>query len=126
MQDDAHFLAVARYIERNALRAGLATQALASRWSSLWRRLARGGEADRVPLPLAVWPVEQPLDWLTWVNQPQTQTELDAIRVSVIKGRPFGEISWQQSVTRKLGLESSHRPAGRPSKKGGQSNDNRT
>ena len=117
VQEDAHFLTVARYIERNALRAGLVRRAEDWRWSSLWRRVGRGGDPNRVPLPLAIWPVEQPMDWLQWVNRPQTQTELDELRTSVRKGRPFGESSWQQSTTRELGLESSHRPTGRPKKR---------
>jgi putative transposase len=116
VQEDAHFLVVARYIERNALRAGLVQRAEDWRWSSLWRRVGRGGEAHRVPLPLAIWPVGQPTDWLTWVNEPQTQPELDALRQSVRKGKPYGDEKWRQSTTRKLGLESSHRPTGRPKK----------
>ncbi|WP_010584092.1 transposase [Schlesneria paludicola] len=32
IQDDAHFLAVCRYVERNAVRAGLVKQAEDSRW----------------------------------------------------------------------------------------------
>ena len=39
IQDDNHFLTVCRYVERNALRAGLVTQAQAWRWGSLWRWL---------------------------------------------------------------------------------------
>jgi putative transposase len=78
VQEDAHFLIVARYIERNALRANLAARAEEWRWSSLWRRVGQGGDGQRVPLPLAVWPVQQPMDWLTWVNEPQTQKEVDA------------------------------------------------
>ena len=39
IQDDNRFLTVCRYVERNALRAGLVTQAQAWRWGSLWRLL---------------------------------------------------------------------------------------
>jgi putative transposase len=116
VQDDPHFLTVARYIERNALRAKLVSGAADWRWSSLWRRVGRGGDASRPPLPLAIWPVEQPMDWLTWVNEPQTDSELEALRVSVNKGRPFGEKRWQDSATLALGLQSSYREAGRPKK----------
>ncbi len=38
IQSDEHFLTVARYVERNALRANLVTRAQDWRWSSLWRR----------------------------------------------------------------------------------------
>ena len=37
-EKDGHFLAVARYVERNALRANLVVRAEEWRWSSLWRR----------------------------------------------------------------------------------------
>ena len=38
VQTDAHFLTVARYVERNALRAKLVSRAEDGQWSSLWRR----------------------------------------------------------------------------------------
>lgn len=122
VQDDGHFRTVARYVERNALRARLVERAEAWPWSSLSRRavaaVGRGMPADRpsaAALPLATWPVDEPsADWLAWVNEPQTPAELDAIRVSVAKGRPFGDAGWQQVMTRRLGLESSYRRAGRP------------
>jgi putative transposase len=50
------------------------------------------------------------------VNEPQTQAELTALRQSVAKGRPFGDDRWQAKVTANLGLESTHRPTGRPRK----------
>jgi putative transposase len=114
VQEDRHFLIVARYIERNALRANLVARAQDWRWSSLWRRVGQGGDAGRVPLPLAVWPVPQPMDWLSWVNEPQTQTEVDALRHAVAKGRPFGDGPWQRTMIERLGLHSSHRPTGHP------------
>src|SRR5262245_3981054 len=36
VQEDTHFLTVCRYVERNALRAGLSPRAQAWRWGSLW------------------------------------------------------------------------------------------
>ena len=117
VQEDAHFLTVARYIERNALRANLVERAQDWRWSSLWRRAGRGGDGKRVALPMAIWPVEQRADWLTWVNEPQTLAELDSLRHSVRKGKPFGESDWQRSITERLGLQSSCRGTGRPKKK---------
>jgi putative transposase len=36
VQADDHLLTVLRYVERNALRAGLVARAGHSRWSSLW------------------------------------------------------------------------------------------
>ena len=116
VQDDAHFLTVARYVERNPLRAKLVERAQEWRWSSLGRRLGPGGDATGPPLPLASWPIQQPLDWLMWVNAPQTALEVESLRVSVNKGKPFGGRQWQDAVTLALGLQSSHRKAGRPRK----------
>src|SRR3954468_22269602 len=75
VQTDPHFLTVARYVERNALRARLVPRAEDWRWSSLWRRV-RGPAADRAIL--AEWPVDRPADWLAWVNAPQTAAEEEA------------------------------------------------
>ena len=67
VQEDRHFLTVARYVERNALRAGLAQRAEQWPWGSLWRRTnpgarlsadADGAKAiERCGLPLSPWPV---------------------------------------------------------------------
>jgi putative transposase len=46
VQDDRHFLTVARYVERNALRASLVERAENWRWSGLWRR-ERGSPQER-------------------------------------------------------------------------------
>ena len=116
VQDDRHFLIVARYIERNPLRSRLVKRAQDWRWGSLSRRAARRLDAGRPALPLADWPVRRPADWLWWVNEPQTRAEEEAIRHSVLKGKPYGDESWQKSITARLGLESSHRGTVRPKK----------
>lgn len=111
VEDDEHFYAVARYVERNALRAGLVAQAEAWRWSSLWRR--ESGDADSRAI-LARWPVPRPRNWVEHVNAPQTESELAAVRCSVRRGSPFGNLDWQRYAARHLGLQSSLRPRGRP------------
>ncbi len=116
VQEDTHFLTVARYIERNALRARLVERAEEWRWSSLGRRVDAAADNGRPELPLAAWPVERPRDWLDWVNAPQTEAELAALRASVEKGRPFGAATWEQRMVKRLGLESSQRRTGRPKK----------
>ena len=49
-------------------------------------------------------------------DQPETEAELTALRRSVARGVPFGAESWQRQTAKRLGLESSLRPVGRPSK----------
>ena len=48
VEEDDHFLAVARYVERNALRANLVSRAEDWRWSSLWRRCCGSVEEKAV------------------------------------------------------------------------------
>ncbi|MDB5355672.1 MAG: putative transposase for insertion sequence element [Phycisphaerales bacterium] len=111
VQEDRHFLIVARYIERNALRAGLVKRAEHWRWSSLWA-WTRGSAGERALL--SPWPVRRSPDWLNWVNQPQTPAEEQAIQTSIKRGRPFGEDAWQRRTADELGLGTTLAPRGRP------------
>ena len=94
VESDEHFWVVARYVERNALRANL----------------------------LAAWPIDMPANWLERVNQTDDAQELEALRRSVQRGRPFGQPEWQKEIAQRLGLESAYRPAGRPRKVGRNQN----
>ena len=113
VQEDDHFLTVCRYVERNALRAGLVRRAEAWRWCSLWRR--QSGSPEEAAL-LSRWPVSYPSNWVEEVNRPQTEGELAALRRSVERGRPFGGERWVRKTATLLGLETTLRPRGRPKK----------
>ena len=114
VESDAHFLTVCRYVERHALRVALVERAEDWRWSGLWRR-RHGSRAARAILN--AWPRDRQRDWLRRVNQPETAAELDALRGSVVRSRPFGSPAWTQRTAARLGLESTLRPRGRPKKK---------
>jgi putative transposase len=114
VESDEHLLAVLCYVERNALRAGLVQRAEDWRWSSLWRW--RHAEVTEDVPPLTNWPVERPRQWLLQVNRPQAKAELEAVQTSVERGRPFGSMIWQEMTAKKLGLESTFHPRGRPRK----------
>ena len=113
VEKDEHFYTVARYVERNALRAGLVDRAEDWRWSSLWRR-ENGDQQSRALL--AKWPVPYPRAWLKLINAPQTEAELAAVRAAVHRGSPLGGDAWQRRIVKRLGLESTLRPRGRPRK----------
>ncbi|MEX0774346.1 MAG: transposase [Phycisphaeraceae bacterium] len=117
VQADEHYLALCRYVERNALRANLVERAQDWRWGSLWRRRAAApGGLPGEGLILSSWPVAEPGHWLRLVNTPQRQAELEALRRCVRRGQPWGGPRWVGRVTRQLGLESAFRPRGRPPK----------
>ena len=113
VQDDNHLLRLCRYVERNPLRAGLCERAEDWRWSSLWRRTSGDSAAREM---LSDWPVERPANWLEWVNGPQSEAELEALRHSLLRGRPYGDEAWVVKAAAALGLGSTLRLPGRPRK----------
>ena len=108
IQDDEHFFVVCRYVERNALRAGLVERAEDWRWGSLWHWL----QAPEVKL-LSRWPTARLPGWVQRVNQCFSEEELAACRLSAQRGKPMGDEGWVESIARRLNLESTMRPSGR-------------
>jgi putative transposase len=106
---EEYFLTVARYVERNPLRARLVAKAEDWRWSSLYHR-----DMVRDNFPLATWPVAQPTGWLDCVNQPQTTAEIAAIRRCVKRGCALGNASWQAEIAKSLGIPGYFRAQGLP------------
>ncbi len=113
VQADAHLLTLCRYVERNPRRARLVCRAEAWRWGSLWRR-----EHGRGLELLADWPVARPDDWRRFVNRAEPAADLEALRASSQRGRPFGALPWRDDLVRKFALDSTLRPRGRPTRKG--------
>jgi|ERR1017187_8049423 putative transposase len=109
--EDEHFLTVLRYVERNPLRAKLVRSAARWRWSSLGQREQSldGPELDDGP-------IVKPKNWLEWVNEPQTEAELESLRRCILRGAPFGSESWEKRTAERLGLQASLAPLGRPKK----------
>ncbi len=112
VQDDAHFLTVCRYVEANALRAGLVNRAEEWMWGGLYARRKRASK----PFKLSGWPVKRPRGWEAAVNGPIEDKELERLRTSVNRGRPCGEEGWVRSTAERLGLSFTLRGPGRPRK----------
>ncbi|WP_372726084.1 transposase [Novipirellula sp.] len=111
IQNDKHFLVASRYVERNALQAGLVGRAEDWRWGSLFRWVCK---AEPSPELLSPWPLSRLPNWVGRVNESLSEKELASIRWSVKRGSPFGEENWIESISRRLNLESTLRPRGRP------------
>jgi putative transposase len=112
VQTDDYFYRVLRYVERNPLRANLVERAQAWPWSSL-------GCAAREDSPrdiLSDWPLPRPSNWTELVNQPQTESELAALRHCVNRGTPYGDAPWTITTATQLAIQSTLRPRGRPKK----------
>ncbi len=114
VQNDDRFYAVCRYVERNALRAKLVARADDWRWGTLWQR--RQQTLPEESPPLCDWPLIRPRNWAALVNRVETEAELETLRTSVLRGRPFGSETWQKRTAKRLGLESTFRARGRPKK----------
>jgi putative transposase len=127
VQGDEHLWTVLRDVERHAVGAGRVARAedwrrhavgagrVARaedwRWSGLW---ARNHGDDAIQAMLSPWPVERPVDWTDRVNAPLSAKELARLRVSVERGRPFGEEEWVKQTASELSLGHTVRPEGRP------------
>jgi len=113
IEDDKHLLTVLKYVERNAVRAGLVKQAEDWRWGSAWRRIH--GTAQQKHL-LSSSPTPLPRRYVQWINEPESVEILKNIRTSVVKGVPFGTMSWVEKTVEAFGLEQTQRGVGRPKK----------
>ena len=113
VQDDGHFLTVCRYVEANALRAGMVARAEDWRSCGLSARRRKATE-----VALSTWPMDRPSGWVKLVNADQDDGVLSALRTSVIRGRPYGADPWIEETVRRLGLGFTLRDPGRPKKTG--------
>ena len=113
VQEDLHFLTVCRYVEGNALRAGLVARAEDWPWSSL---PSRRNATSQTKQRLSPWPVDRPQEWLVEVNRSADKADLDTVRQSIARGVPLGTESWKRRVAARLGLDIAMRKRGRPFK----------
>ncbi|MBI2474793.1 MAG: transposase [Candidatus Taylorbacteria bacterium] len=111
IENDNHLLTVIRYVEQNPLRAKLVNKSEEWRWSSLFRR-TRGNKEDKKIL--SQLPTELPSNYLQSVNTVLRNDDLEAIRYSVKKGKPFGSDKWVGKMVDRFNLTSTLRGVGRP------------
>jgi putative transposase len=121
IQDGEHLLCVLRYIEANPVRAKIADHPGRYRWSSY---AAHGdGKPDDLldPVPaydaLAVRPSVRCRRWSAYVTQLPPEHEMAALCRSSETGLPFGGPAWVKRLAKRLHLDLTIRPRGRPRKK---------
>ena len=120
IQSDEHLLAVLRYIEANPLRAQIVKRADDYPWSSY--RSHGLGQADELIDSLINYeelspqPAMRRRKWAEKVHQPMEEAKLDAIRRSSATGLPYGDPNWVTRLAKRLDLDLTIRPRGRPRK----------
>jgi putative transposase len=113
-ESDDHYLTVMRYVERNALKAGLVDRAEDWRWGSLWAR-QHGDSAEKALLQEGPRPL--PEGWIKMVNTAPSDAEEKALRTCINRDRPYGSDDWVDRTAWRLNLQSTLRPLGRPRKR---------
>ncbi len=113
VEGDIYLRTLIKYIERNPVRAKLVKSCENWQWSSAYRSLC-GTTKEKKLIDTA--PTELPEDYSRWINLPQTEQELESIRNSVNKGKPYGGEGWVEKMVTRHSLQSSLKGSGRPKK----------
>jgi putative transposase len=120
IQNDEHLLTVLRYIEANPLRAKLVRRAGAYRWSSF--RAHGLGESDKLVdrlinyEQLSPYPTVRQRKWAHLVHHAMDEDLLQDVRASSAASLPYGDADWVKRLAKRLGLDLTRRPRGRPRK----------
>jgi len=113
--DEDHFWQTVRYVECNPVRAAMAQDAWAYRWSSAAAHVARSG-VSRL-LDLEAWRNRMPPEeWKQVLAEWQAPAEVENIRIHTRSGRPLGGKTFVKRVEARLGRPVCVRPPGRPRK----------
>jgi putative transposase len=111
VERDDHFLALVRYVERNAKRAALVKKAEDWPWSSAHVRLYGKEKQQQM---LSSWPVPAPEPYGAWLNQSQGKEEIENLRYALKRSKPYGSEQWVAKAVAQFGLQNTLRNPGRP------------
>ena len=109
VQKDSYYIEVMRYIEANALRAGLVEKAEDWIYGSLYARISSTAHLSESLVELGD-------NWKESVNAAMQADELEKIRNSVNRQAPLGKDEWQIVVASQHGLLPTLGNRGRPKK----------
>lgn len=101
-----------RYVEQNPLRAKLVKKSEDWQWGSAYKRYSINKIKNKSFL--SDIPIDIPQNYRIRLNQIDKEDDLEDIRLSVEKGRPFGTIKWVDKMVEKFKLLSTTRNGGRP------------
>jgi putative transposase len=109
VENGGSLLAVAKYVEANALTADIVKRAEDYPWSS-----ASPLALDDDRPVITDWPVPKPAQWSALLNLRTPAQEMKRIQRSAARGAPYGSPAWVDRVVKEYGLEHTVRRRGRP------------
>ena len=112
IQNEYYYLTALRYIESNPFRAGLVKRSSDWIWSSLTTR----GRTGKDNIAISDGPVELPDNWTGLVDILPWENNLEKIERCIRRGTPLGQDNWIQQIAKRLHLNSTLKPLGRPKK----------
>ncbi len=74
----------------------------------------RSGEGHVYQGRFKSFPIEMPSNWTAQVNAAQTAAQRDALQLAIKRSRPYGSPHWIEKTVKKLNLQWTLRPRGRP------------
>ncbi|MGR9108384.1 MAG: transposase [Gammaproteobacteria bacterium] len=117
--DEVYLWSAIRYVERNPVRAKMASKAEDYRWSSAAAHC--GLTEDCLLSRRTAWQHQrqQNVDWSTWLAEADEPQALEVLRRNVEKGLPCGTASFIRRLEKIAGRILEYRPIGRPRKENG-------
>lgn len=109
--DDSHLLAAVRYVERNAVRAGIVTRASDYPWSSAGPHALRFQDRyidDGLPF------LDEIRDWERWLAPVDSPEQLHTIRRATSLGLPCGSARFVRDLEVRSGRVLQRKRPGRP------------
>lgn len=118
VQDNESLIDVMRFVESHPRRAGISERSIDWRWGSAFHRISndQSESSSSQLVSLSAPPLPIPPNWNESLDQELSQDKLSAIIQCIDRGRPIGESDWVTKVAKRMSLESTLRPRGRPPK----------
>ncbi len=114
VQDDASLLEVMRFIESHPKRSSYCDSVLDWKWSSAYRRSMAASTDKPMDTIVSSPPLALPGDWPRVLDEELPNEILSKVIRSIERGCPFGDDAWIVRTAKKMALESTIRPRGRP------------
>ena len=116
VMDEAHTIACARYIERNAVRAKIVEEPELWEWSSAKIHCGVDKQDELGVNKFFDYIGYEQKEWKKFIDLSDTPNEVKQIRENTRKGRPLGGDNFIKKVEKKLNRFLKLKPRGRPKK----------